>query len=76
MNTRTVAAVSVILTMGASACAPMAGRTYPTYAEELNQLTEACRARGGILTPIPGATSGRPQTDYACRITGGASRLD
>lgn len=75
MNTRTVA-VSVILAMAASACAPMAGRTYPTYAEELTRLTEACRARGGILTPIPGATSGRPQTDYACRITGGASRLD
>lgn len=75
MKTRTVI-LSAILAMGVSACASAGGRTHPTYAEDLNQLTEACRARGGILTPIPGANSGRPQTDYACRITGGASRLD
>ena len=32
----------------------------------------SCRERGGILTPT-GRFSGRPQTDYACTITGNVS---
>lgn len=45
------------------------------YGAEMDRLTADCAERGGILTPIPGATSGRPQADYACEIRGGASRI-
>ena len=41
---------------------------------QLRQLEADCTARGGILTPTQQQT-GRPQTDNACRITGGASRI-
>jgi hypothetical protein len=41
----------------------------------MERLTADCAERGGILSPIPGATSGRPATDYACEIRGGASRI-
>jgi len=45
-----------------------------TYQADFNRLDADCTARGGILTPT-GAQTGRPQTEYACRITGGASRI-
>ncbi|MBX9616995.1 MAG: hypothetical protein K2X25_15490 [Caulobacteraceae bacterium] len=75
MKTRTVISVAA-LALATAACASGSGGRFPTYSEDLNRLTEECRARGGLFTPIPGANTGRPQTDYACRITGGASRLD
>ena len=50
-------------------------RSHPSFSEELDQLTADCRERGGILTPIAGATTGRPQTDYAGEIRGGGSRI-
>jgi hypothetical protein len=65
---------SLVLAASLTACAGTP-RSNPTYGQELDQLTADCRERGGILAPIPGATSGRPQTDYACEIRGGASRL-
>ncbi|MFC5344963.1 hypothetical protein ACETK8_03035 [Brevundimonas staleyi] len=60
------------LTTAACASGP---RTHPTYGDELDQLTAECRERGGILSPVAGAQTGRPQTDYVCEIRGGASRL-
>lgn len=73
----TVRIVLSSLVLGAalavSACAS-GPRSNPTYGEELDQLTADCTQRGGILSPISGAQSGRPQTDYACEIRG-ASRL-
>lgn len=60
--------------LGVSACAGTP-RSQPSFGEELDQLSADCRERGGILAPIPGATSGRPQTDYACEIRGGTGRL-
>ncbi|MBA4808406.1 hypothetical protein [Brevundimonas sp.] len=45
-----------------------------TYKTDYDRLDADCTARGGILTPT-GAQTGRPQTEYACRITGGASRI-
>ena len=65
---------SLLLAAALAACAGTP-RSIPTYGEELDQLTADCTARGGILSPIPGAQTGRPQTDYACEIRGGASRL-
>jgi hypothetical protein len=47
-----------------------------SYQQELRRLEQDCTARGGILAPaLGGAQSGRPQTDYTCNISGGASRL-
>ncbi|MGW8706322.1 hypothetical protein ACWGLL_12895 [Brevundimonas sp. NPDC055814] len=54
------------------ACA--SGRPLPTYQQEMDQLEAECRDRGGILSPT-GLQTGRPQTDYVCKITGGASRI-
>ena len=65
---------SLLLAASLAACAGTP-RSNPTYAEELDQLTADCRERGGILSPISGGLTGRPQTDYACEIRGGASRL-
>lgn len=48
-----------------------------SYAREMRELVAQCDARGGILTPIPGAHGPRPANDYACEIHGGGSgRLD
>lgn len=53
------------------------GAPSPTYGEELAQLSAACDARGGILTPIAGSTGPNAANDYACEIRGGGSgRLD
>ena len=57
-----------------SACAT-SGQGQPAYGERLDQLTADCTARDGILTPS-GVNQGRPETDYLCRISGGATRID
>ncbi|WP_295184751.1 hypothetical protein [uncultured Brevundimonas sp.] len=44
------------------------------YQQELNALEAACTRDQGILTPT-GVQTGRPQTEYACEITGGATRI-
>jgi len=44
------------------------------YQQDYDRLDAACTERQGILTPTGGQT-GRPETDYACKITGGASRI-
>ncbi|WP_298158241.1 hypothetical protein [Brevundimonas sp.] len=66
---------SLLLAAALAACAGTP-RSSPTYGQELDQLTADCTARGGILSPISGAQTGRPQTDFACEIRGGASRLN
>jgi hypothetical protein len=43
------------------------------YTAELDRLEADCRTRGGVLTPT-GATTGRVETEFACRITA-ASRI-
>lgn len=55
-----------------AACAT--GRDLPTYQEEMSTLEADCAARGGILTPS-GRQTGRPQVDYVCKVSGGASRI-
>ena len=67
-----ILAAPAALLLALAACAPTAGSS--TYAQELQQLSDSCEARGGILSPT-GQQSGRPQNDNVRRITGGASRL-
>lgn len=67
-----IVAAPAVLLFALSACAPTMGGN--RYDSELRRLSDQCEARGGILTPT-GQQTGRPQTDYACQITGGASRL-
>lgn len=63
---------ALVAPLALAACA--SGRPLPTYQQDLDRLEADCSARGGILAPT-GATTGRAQTDYLCKITGGASRL-
>ncbi|MNT91845.1 hypothetical protein D3C72_2330100 [compost metagenome] len=63
---------ALVAPLALGACAT--GKTYPTYQQEYDKLSSECVARGGILAPT-GGTTGRPQTDYVCKITGGASRI-
>jgi hypothetical protein len=65
---------AIVLALGTAACAAGPRTDMPTYQAELNRLSAECTERGGILIPS-GNHSARPQTDYACRINGGASRL-
>lgn len=63
---------ALVAPLALGACAT--GKTYPTYQEEYDKLNADCVERGGILTPS-GASTGRPQTDNICKITGGATRI-
>ena len=69
-----VSSLLLASTLGVAACASTTG-PHPTYGQELDRLAADCRERGGILAPIPGAQSGRPQNDNVCEIRGQASRL-
>ena len=73
---RTVAPIIVIAAL--SACAS-SGRGHGhgasnSYGGDMAKLQAECDARGGILTPTNRLT-GRPETDYACTVHGGASRI-
>jgi len=63
---------AVVAPLALGACAT--GKTLPTYQQEYDALNAQCVERGGILSPS-GLTSGRAQTDYVCKITGGATRI-
>lgn len=68
-------ALAAAALFGLSACATT-GAPHPSYAEELEQLAADCYARGGILRSISNAVGPTAASDYACSISGGASRLD
>ncbi|WEK57529.1 MAG: hypothetical protein P0Y52_13445 [Candidatus Brevundimonas phytovorans] len=63
---------AVVAPLALVACAT--GNPLPTYQQEYDALNAQCVARGGILSPS-GLTTGRAQTDYVCKITGGATRI-
>lgn len=65
------AALATVLAACASTGAP-----HPTYGEQMQTLSEACRGRGGILVPLPGPQTGRAGADHACQISGGATRIE
>lgn len=66
---------AVALALTASACAS-AGTGTSRYATELAELEQSCTARGGILIPAEvGRQTGQPQTEYACKINDGGTRL-
>lgn len=69
MRTRFLVLTAALL--GLSACAS-AGAGENRYANDLQRLSDDCKARGGILAPT-GQTTGRVETENVCRITGGAS---
>jgi hypothetical protein len=66
---------SVLLLAGLllSGCATTTARPDGTVSE-FQRVSAECRDRGGILTPIPGAATGRVETDYACTISGNVRR--
>ena len=69
----------IILAFGGAvaACAstnPAASVDAMSYSAQFDRLETACRERGGMLSAT-GAMSGRPQMDYACRISGPVSRF-
>lgn len=63
---------ALVAPLALGACA--SGRSLPTYQQEYDKLEAECTARGGILTTT-GVSTGRPQTDNICKITGPATRL-
>lgn len=68
-----IALISLVLALPAlAACGTTTGKSQ--YRQDFDRLEAGCTAREGILTPT-GAQTGRPETEYACRITGGASRI-
>jgi hypothetical protein len=64
------AAPALLLVLSACASGPGTSR----YGEDLRKLTADCEARSGVIVPT-GASTGRPETEYACQISGGATRL-
>jgi hypothetical protein len=44
-----------------------------SYTNDIERLSASCTARGGILTPT-GETTGRVETEYACKINGEPAR--
>ena len=45
-----------------------------SYQADLDALEARCTERQGILAAT-GAQTGRPETEYVCKITGGATRI-
>ncbi len=75
MNTRIALTSACLgLALAASACATAQHGRASNYSEELAQLTTDCAERGGILSQTGDNTTGRPQTDYVCKING-ATRI-
>ena len=64
--------LSAALAAALSACAST-GQTM--RADTTAELAAQCRERGGILVPTGRPPTGRPETDNACQINGGASRI-
>ena len=68
---RSLILVAVALPLLA-ACASAGGVS--SYQKDLDRLEASCKAREGILTPT-GLQTGRPETEYACTVIGGATRI-
>lgn len=67
---RTSLALIALLTLGGCATG-MVGDS--PYQRDLAALEKSCSDRNGTLVPT-GATTGHPETEFACRIIGGGGR--
>jgi hypothetical protein len=67
-----ILSAAISLPLLAAACATTGGVNQ--YQRDLDALEKTCTQRQGILTPT-GLQTGWPETEYACTITGGASRI-
>lgn len=65
--------IALIALLALSGCATGVVGDSP-YQRDLTALEKGCSDRGGILTPT-GANTGYPATEFACRISGPASRI-
>lgn len=63
--------VVALLALTCAACASTDSQS--RYQQELQQLETECRERGGTIRAT-GVSTGRPQTEYICRLTS-ASRI-
>jgi hypothetical protein len=66
MRTRPALIAFAALTL--AGCASEGGAVSNSYSRDLAKLQSECDARGGVLAPVPYASTGRPQTDYYCDI--------
>lgn len=67
-------ALPIIVAAALGGCAATPSSAPNARVSDYDRLQESCRARGGVLTPIPGSTTGRVETEYACEISGPAPR--
>jgi hypothetical protein len=69
---RTALALIGLLTLSACATGTVGESRYQ---RELTALEQGCRDRGGVLVST-GAMTGHPETEFACHISGPATRID
>lgn len=69
---RTSLALIALLTLGACATGTVGDSRYQ---RELAALEQSCHDRGGVLSST-GANTGHPGTEFACIISGPATRID
>ena len=71
--------LSLVIVLGAAglagACATEP-RPEKQASSELQQMTQECAARKGMLVPSPGVSTGRDRIDYVCDIKSAGGRLE
>ena len=67
-----IVSVGLVAGLALSACSSTGADN--RYETALRRLADDCQARGGILVPAGPQSTGRPETDNACRLTS-ASRI-
>ena len=71
--------LSLMIVLGAAALASACAtppRPQRQASSELQQMTQECAARKGMLVPSPGASTGRDRIDYVCDIKSSGGRLE
>jgi hypothetical protein len=65
---RTILLLLSLATVAGCASTPMEHRH--RHGNDFDRLERECRDRGGMLVPIPGATSTEDSANYACEFRG------
>lgn len=68
---RLVIALGLVASL--AACAPYPAPYSARYQADYVRLAQDCYARGGVLIPRAGPTTGNPATQFACQATGAYS---